>query len=42
VEAKDICKITLDVNGRSIKISPVLYGIFFEDTNYAGDGGMYP
>jgi alpha-L-arabinofuranosidase len=42
VEDKDICKITLDVNDRGIKISPVLYGIFFEDINYAGDGGMYP
>lgn len=23
------------------KISPVLYGLFFEDINYAGDGGLY-
>lgn len=41
MEDKDICKITLDVNDKGIEISPVLYGIFFEDINYAGDGGMY-
>ena len=23
------------------QISPLLYGIFFEDINYAGDGGLY-
>lgn len=23
-------------------ISPTMYGIFFEDINFAGDGGMYP
>ena len=22
-------------------VSPLLYGIFFEDINYAGDGGLY-
>jgi alpha-L-arabinofuranosidase len=23
------------------KISPTLYGIFFEEINHAGDGGLY-
>lgn len=33
--------INIDVNNRGIAISPVLYGIFFEDINHAADGGLY-
>lgn len=37
-------KATLDVqvNEPGIKVSPDLYGIFFEEINLAGDGGIYP
>ncbi|WP_294286414.1 alpha-L-arabinofuranosidase C-terminal domain-containing protein [uncultured Chryseobacterium sp.] len=33
----------LDLNGTStgIKIQPTMYGIFFEDINFAADGGLY-
>ncbi|WP_294274394.1 alpha-L-arabinofuranosidase C-terminal domain-containing protein [uncultured Chryseobacterium sp.] len=34
---------SLDLNGVStgIKIQPTMYGIFFEDINFAADGGLY-
>lgn len=32
---------TLVANGTSKEISPLLMGIFFEDINYAADGGLY-
>ncbi len=31
----------VDTLKRGIEISPMLYGVFFEDINYAGDGGLY-
>ncbi|MDF2932088.1 MAG: alpha-L-arabinofuranosidase [Chryseobacterium sp.] len=36
-------KFTLDLDGAStnIKIQPTMYGIFFEDINFAADGGIY-
>lgn len=34
--------LTVDVTKPGIEISPSLYGIFFEEINYAGDGGLYP
>lgn len=34
-------KATLKVSGNSKEISPLLMGIFFEDINYAADGGLY-
>lgn len=33
--------ITINTKKQSKKISPLLYGIFFEDINYGGDGGLY-
>ena len=32
-----------DVNTRKVgaEIAPTLYGIFFEDVNFAADGGLY-
>ena len=33
--------IKVDVDQRGIEISPTLYGIFYEDINYASDGGLY-
>lgn len=34
-------KIEIDVNKRGNNVSPCLYGIFYEDINHAGDGGLY-
>lgn len=34
-------KITVKAGEPGIKISPTLYGIFFEEINRAGDGGIY-
>ena len=33
--------IKVDVAQKGIEISPTLYGIFYEDINYASDGGLY-
>jgi alpha-L-arabinofuranosidase len=35
-------KITVEVNKPGHKISPTLFGIFFEDINLSADGGIYP
>lgn len=34
-------KINVDVANPAVKVSPNLYGIFFEDINHAADGGLY-
>ena len=33
--------IRIDTTKKLSPVSPILYGIFFEDINYAGDGGLY-
>ena len=33
--------IDVDVQQRGPKVSPMLYGIFYEDINHAADGGIY-
>ena len=33
--------LTIDVSHPGAKISPALYGIFFEEINHVGDGGLY-
>lgn len=33
--------ITINTSKELNTVSPILYGIFFEDINYAGDGGLY-
>jgi alpha-L-arabinofuranosidase len=33
--------LTIHVDRPGVKISPMLYGIFFEEINRAGDGGLY-
>lgn len=35
-------KMTVQVDQPGIKVAPSLYGIFFEEINHAGDGGVYP
>jgi alpha-L-arabinofuranosidase len=37
-----VTRITVDLNKPGARISPTLYGIFFEDINFAADGGLYP
>jgi alpha-L-arabinofuranosidase len=34
-------ELTVDLNKPGVSISPMLYGIFFEDINHAADGGLY-
>ena len=33
--------LTVDLNKRGADVSPTMYGIFFEEINHAGDGGLY-
>lgn len=33
--------LTIDLNKRGADVSPTMYGIFFEEINHAGDGGLY-
>lgn len=39
--AADSARITIDAANPGPEISPTLYGIFFEEINHAGDGGLY-
>jgi hypothetical protein len=32
---------TIEVDRPGIKVCPTLYGIFFEEVNHAGDGGLH-
>ena len=34
--------VTVDVDRPGPPISPTMYGVFFEDINFAADGGLYP
>lgn len=33
--------LTIDTPAQNIQVSPLLYGIFYEDINHAADGGLY-
>jgi len=33
--------ISVDANDKGAKVSPTLYGIFFEEINHGGEGGLY-
>jgi len=35
-------KLNIYANKKRFPVAPNLYGIFFEDINRAGDGGLYP
>lgn len=39
--AENIFNITIDASCATAKVSPTMYGIFFEDINFAADGGLY-
>lgn len=41
VSAAQTAKISVAVDRPGVKVSPLLYGIFFEEINRAGDGGLY-
>lgn len=34
-------EINIDTTKPGIKVSPSLYGIFFEEINHSGEGGLY-
>lgn len=36
-----VLDLDIAANPTNIKIQPTMYGIFFEDTNFAADGGLY-
>jgi hypothetical protein len=38
----DVVQINLDTQKTGYDIADTMYGIFYEDINYAADGGMYP
>lgn len=40
-QAQPAARVTVDVDKPGIALSPLLYGIFFEEINRAGDGGIY-
>jgi len=37
----NISNLVVDLKDTGIKIQPTMYGIFFEDINFAADGGLY-
>jgi len=37
-----VAHLTVHVDQEGPKISPLLYGIFFEEINRAGEGGLWP
>jgi alpha-L-arabinofuranosidase len=39
--AEVTARIPIDASAQGTPISPILYGIFFEEINHAGDGGLY-
>ena len=36
-----MAEIIINTKIKKNRISPLLYGVFFEDINYGGDGGLY-
>lgn len=34
-------EVVVDLGKRGVEISPAMYGLFFEEINHAGDGGLY-
>ena len=39
--SKETTNLVVDFKDTGIKIQPTMYGIFFEDINFAADGGLY-
>ena len=40
-EIKESVPVTLNVSEKGAPVSPSMYGVFFEEINHAGDGGLY-
>ena len=39
--AAQTATLTIDENAKGVDISPNLYGLFYEEINHAGEGGLY-
>lgn len=39
--SNEVIQLDLDLSDTGIKIQPTMYGVFFEDINFAADGGLY-
>ena len=39
--SKEALNLVVDFTDTGVKIQPTMYGIFFEDINFAADGGLY-
>ena len=39
--SEEVINLLVDIKETGIKIQPTMYGIFFEDINFAADGGLY-
>src|SRR5581483_5590863 len=39
--AAEPARVTVDLNRPGVDVPPTLHGLFFEDINYAADGGLY-
>ncbi|MFD0836717.1 alpha-L-arabinofuranosidase C-terminal domain-containing protein [Mariniflexile aquimaris] len=39
--SNETINLVVDLNATGVKIQPTMYGIFFEDINFAADGGLY-
>jgi len=40
-QAAQAVRVDIKADGKQIQVSPDLYGIFYEEINHAGDGGLY-
>src|SRR5476651_191805 len=41
LKAQDVKTINIQVDKPTVKIQPTMWGVFFEDINFAADGGLY-
>src|ERR1700748_1950270 len=41
LSAQSVKTISIQVDKPTVKVSPNMWGIFFEDINFAADGGLY-
>ena len=41
IQAQNVNKMVVQTNKHGAEIQPTMYGLFFEDINYAADGGLY-
>ena len=41
LQAADTLRLVVKVDPAGVRISPTMYGVFFEDINFGADGGLY-